>query len=394
MSQQLINLNPDLQRLRTEGFDVSIETGGTHLVLRNVPYVTSEGRVARGALISTLSLSGNKTNPPDSHTVMFAGEYPHDHRGKPIDAIRNSELLRDLGGDLKVKHQFSSKPKAGYVDYFEKMSTYANILSAPAAHLEPGATPRTYEIHEAEDDSPFVYLDNASGRAGISEITAKLSRRSVAIIGLGGTGSYLLDLLAKTPVGLIEIFDDDIFEQHSAFRAPGAPSLETLQKRPKKVEYFNSIYRHMHKRIVPRATRITSENANELQRFEMVFICVDNAKSRATIVDALERNMVTFIDVGIGVEAVDGQLIGTLRTTTSTPTFRDHVRQRNRIPVHSAEDEDLYGTNIQIAELNSLNACLAVIKWKKLCGFYHDTENEHFSLFQVDGNHLLNEDTA
>jgi hypothetical protein len=36
--------------------------------------------------------------------------------------------------------------------------------------------------------------------------------------------------------------------------------------------------------------------------------------------------------------------------------------------------EDDHGTNIQIAELNALNAVFAVIKWKKECGFYADLE--------------------
>jgi len=48
--------------------------------------------------------------------------------------------------------------------------------------------------------------------------------------------------------------------------------------------------------------------------------------------------------------------------------------------------------NIQIADLNMLNAAFAVIKWKKLLGFYKDLENEHFSTYTVDGNLLVNED--
>ena len=32
--------------------------------------------------------------------------------------------------------------------------------------------------------------------------------------------------------------------------------------------------------------------------------------------------------------------------------------------------ENVYRANIQIAELNALNASLAVIKYKQLCGFY------------------------
>ena len=35
---------------------------------------------------------------------------------------------------------------------------------------------------------------------------------------------------------------------------------------------------------------------------------------------------------------------------------------------------------------------LAVIKWKKLSGFYCDLEREHHSTYTLDGNMLLNED--
>ena len=41
-----------------------------------------------------------------------------------------------------------------------------------------------------------------------------------------------------------------------------------------------------------------------------------------------------------------------------------------------------------------LSAVFAVIKWKKLCGFYCDLENEHHSTYTLDGNMLLNEDQS
>jgi hypothetical protein len=53
-----------------------------------------------------------------------------------------------------------------------------------------------------------------------------------------------------------------------------------------------------------------------------------------------------------------------------------------------------YARNIQIADLNALNAILAVIKWKKLFGFYVDFEQEHHSTYTVNGNLLLNEDSG
>ena len=39
-----------------------------------------------------------------------------------------------------------------------------------------------------------------------------------------------------------------------------------------------------------------------------------------------------------------------------------------------------------------LNAVMAVIKWKKLYGFYADDEHELFSAYTIAANQLLNDD--
>jgi len=44
---------------------------------------------------------------------------------------------------------------------------------------------------------------------------------------------------------------------------------------------------------------------------------------------------------------------------------------------------DIYRTNIQIGELNALNACLAVIKFKQLRGFYLEAESPFHFLFDI-----------
>ena len=82
-----------------------------------------------------------------------------------------------------------------------------------------------------------------------------------------------------------------------------------------------------------------------------------------------------------------------VRTTASTPGHTEHIWDNDRISF-ADEADDEYDQNIQIAELNMLNAALAVIKWKKIFGFYTDFEHEHSSTYTIDGNHLLNEDQA
>jgi hypothetical protein len=127
---------------------------------------------------------------------------------------------------------------------------------------------------------------------------------------------------------------------------------------------------------------------------DFVFLSIDDGTAKRTIVAALEEYGIPFIDVGMGVYESEGSLAGLLRVTTSTPQKREHVREKNRIPFSSSDDENGYSQNIQIADLNALNAALAVVKWKKLRGFYRDLEREHFSVYAVDGSHLLNEDQA
>ncbi|GAA0727076.1 ThiF family adenylyltransferase [Sphingomonas japonica] len=365
-----------------------------HLVVGNVPYVTPAGTVARGSLVSTLTLAGERTQRPDTHVAMFAGLTPCDSRGVPLSRIINSSARQVLGGGLAVDHMFSSKPAVGYyADYHEKMSTYAAILANEAAAIEPEATARTRRVVANDDPgSPFVYLDTATSRAGIGEVAQRLVGERVAIVGLGGTGSYVLDQVAKTPVDRIDLFDGDDFLQHNAFRAPGAASLDELHVRPTKVGYLAAIYSRMHRNVVPHAVRLEPDNLGLLAGATFVFLCLDDGDAKAAIIAELERLDLPFIDVGMGLHLVDGALVGQLRVTTSTPGMREQVRSKGRIPLQGAGLDDLYARNIQVADLNMVNAGLAVMRWKRLRGFYVDLEREHFSLYTLDGNHLLNED--
>ena len=99
-----------------------------------------------------------------------------------------------------------------------------------------------------------------------------------------------------------------------------------------------------------------------------------------------------FVDVGMGLELDEGSLGGILRVTASTPEKRDHARQR--ISFVGGGAKDIYASNIQVADLNALNAVLAVVKWKKIRGFYRDLEREHHCTYTTDGNMLINGDLA
>lgn len=237
----------------------------------------------------------------------------------------------------------------------------------------------------------FKYPDTNSSRAQIEFLNRKFEHQKIAIIGMGGTGAYILDQVAKTPVKEIHIFDNDIFQLHNAFRAPGAISIEKLEcsEALKKVDYYYNVYSQMHNGIVPHNEIITSENLYSLKEFSFIFVCVDKNDARYTITQGALKLGITFIDVGLGVNKLSDSLIGTVRVTVGTETKNDHLI--NRIGSDEFNEND-YKTNIQIADLNCFNAMLAIIKWKKLSGFYQDIKNEHNILYFINTNKFLNED--
>ena len=391
MPHKLINLSPDLKKLRDEGFEVEIKAA--YLLINSVPYLNSNKEIKLGTLVSELTLAGNKTTKPQSHVVHFIGDFPCDKNGTPIEPIRNVSNNQTLADGLVVNHSFSNKPQGGYVDYYEKMITYNKIISAPVQSINDSVTAKTFKVVESVDEeSAFHYIDTNSSRADINLISDKLKTHKLGIIGLGGTGSYILDLVAKTPAQEIHLFDGDVFVQHNAFRAPGAASIEKLRDAPKKTDYFQEIYSKMHRHIYSHSDYIKSSNIDQLLGMDFVFICIDKGSIKKLIVNKLEESEISFIDTGMGVEVVNDMLIGIIRVTTSTEENRKHIREKERIAFLDGDGNDDYSKNIQIADLNALNASLAVIKWKKLCGFYNDFEKEHHSTYSLDVNMLLSED--
>ena len=391
MSRALFSRNADLAKLREEGYFVQVVGG--FLVMREVPYVDADRKVRRGTLISSLALAGDTTRPPDTHVIHFDGDYPCNAEGEAIRAISNQTAHFDLGHGLTAEHAFSSKPDGGYRDYHHKMTTYASIVAGPAAVIDDTATPRPYRALEEEEDadSMFNYVETASDRVGIGALTARLAGQRIAIIGLGGSGTYILDMIAKTPVAEIRLFDDDEFLTHNAFRAPGAPSLDDLRDAPLKVHHFKAIYERMHRGITAVPKAITPETLDLLEGIDFAFLSMDAGEAKAALIALLNQRSVSFIDIGMGLEFGDQGLSGILRVTTSTPTARGSC---SRIPLAGGGVGDVYASNIQVADLNALNAVLAVIKWKKLSGFYCDLEGEHHSTYTLDGNMLLNEDQS
>lgn len=140
MLQQLINHNTDLNRLHEDGYQ--LEVNGGHLLAHQIPYVNENAEIKLGTLVCVLTFaSPTRLAPPQDHTIFFCGEKPCDKNGAPLDAIINNSNSQQLANSILVNHYFSSKPKAGnYANYYDKIRTYAEILSSQAMAIDKMVT--------------------------------------------------------------------------------------------------------------------------------------------------------------------------------------------------------------------------------------------------------------
>ncbi|MBT1157123.1 ThiF family adenylyltransferase [Aminobacter anthyllidis] len=364
---QLASHNADIQMLIDRGYALRLDSN--YLAARDIPYLDAEGGLCWGAIVSTIKdIDGTRVQPED-HQVFFAGGVPHGLDGKPIPMLGGGAATVTLAkDDIVVQRSFSNKPPGGLPDFFVKFEHYLSILSGPAIHKYPNANPFTFDVDEdAGPESVFHFRDTLTSRALIGDLAAKFASEVVAVIGLGGTGAYVLDFLVKTNVREIKGFDPKPFHVHNAFRSPGRLLQDELDK--PKAEVYRQRYENFRKGLHLEAKAIDSNCEADFAGVTFAFVCVDKGTARAEIFDLLMRLGIPFIDVGMGLVRQNGALAGMVRTTTFLPENAAEVRGKGLVPLTDPPGNE-YRLNIQIAELNALNASIAMLRYKQHCGFY------------------------
>ncbi|TAL90064.1 MAG: ThiF family adenylyltransferase [Candidimonas sp.] len=381
--QALASRNPFIDRIVKQGYDVGFINA--HLVIFGVPYLNASGELKYLDMISPLDLrEGNLIDRPSDHKVYFAGEIPCNIDGQKI-GVGTAQEVRRVSDQIVGDRMLSSKPEGmrQYDSIEEKINQYLALISSPAIHKYPDVTPRrALKKHLEAALSPLKFPDALSAREGVVELSHKLRKHKVAIIGCGGTGAYVLDYVAKTHLEEIHLFDDDIVHVHTLFRLPGAYGAKHLGM--PKVEVLAEAYGHFHGGVKPHVERVDQNNIACLAGFDFVFVCVDDAPSRQMIAQACHNASVPFVDVGMGLNKGANGLYGFVRTAGGERGDFDRLNGTQHLPAQNAHDRE-YRNQPQIAELNALNAAIAVIRFKQHMGFFDRLTDSHAVVFDVAG---------
>ncbi|GAA3929051.1 ThiF family adenylyltransferase [Chitinophaga oryziterrae] len=388
-SLRLVSHNDDLKKLRDKGYAIALDSD--HLVIRDIPYLDEHGELKVGAIVCKLLFIDKDHVHQDDHQIYFSGSHPYELNGLKIANFGGGPVSIQLQSpDIKVERSFSNKPTATgkYADHFEKIENYVALISGPAMEKYPEATPYTFKEYVSVGDSIFKFNDSLTSRAGIGDLSARFNDEVIAIIGLGGTGAYILDFLVKTPVQQIRGFDLDTYHIHNAFRSPGALSNEELGQ--SKAEVYQRRYENFRHGLQLEPKFILAGSEDELAGVTFAFVCVDKGESRAKIHELLLKLYIPFIDVGVGLNRDSGAISGLIRTTYYSAESAQAIAEKKLAPMADYPD-DVYKANIQISELNALNASIAVLRYKQIRGFYRDDNKFYNMLFDISDNRNVGE---
>ena len=366
---------------KQSGFEVEDHPGSNPSVARAVRVPC----LLLGGILGTCTVETSydpATGKPDSrvggdvHAVKVTIDAEYDGRVYHSDSSPIGNLV---GGDGKTWSNISIK--RGAPSQPEPDETAHDLLHRYAKHLVGAVASAGHsEVISRALPDPFHIPNTFEARAGIAPVQDHIRGDRIAIIGLGGTGSFLLDLIAKTPLSEIHLLDSDRVGWHTLMRAPGVPTAEEIEQVRRgsllKVDYYRSKYPAFRGGIHAHPVRVDSpemfaEFVSE-HPIDFAFICIDQlAEGDSARQDAVYRAVsaagVPFIDSGVSITVEDSAVRGAV-TTTAYEAGSDVWE--GAVPNARLHGDAPGYRNVQLPEVNAAAAVLAVMEWRRRTGQY------------------------
>lgn len=134
-----------------------------------------------------------------------------------------------------------------------------------------------------------------------------LSAAHIAVVGLGGGGSHVVQQLAHVGIGTFTIIDPDVAEESNLNRLIGAAQQDVDDERPKV-----DISERLVKGVLPTARVLKHRHrwqdvAEHLRDADIIVGCVDSYSERYQLEKSARRFITPYIDIGMDVsETPDG----------------------------------------------------------------------------------------
>ena len=181
--------------------------------------------------------------------------------------------------------------------------------------------------------------------------------------------------MVKTPVAEIHLLDGDRMDWHNFMRAPGAPTCEEIESqrrdRPLKVDYYRAKYAGLPEGVHAHGVRVGDPGGFaefiSAHPVDCAFVCIDqepdsDSPRQDMVYSSLSEAGVPFVDSGVSITLSNDQVGGVVATSvydagsTAWMDWIPNARVLGDAPGYR---------NVQLPEVNSLAASLAVMAWRR-----------------------------
>lgn len=372
------------------GFTVESEAGVLRAV--GVPCLLNGG--IKGTCILETSFDSTSGEPTSQvgGAVHGAKVSTSQHLDGCVYEADGSPIGNNIDGDgqswscISIKRGVQGSPQAD--------RSASDLLHRYAKRIVGAASSAGHSVPVSPSaPSPFNIPNTFEARAGMASIQDRVRGQSVAIIGLGGTGSYILDQVAKTPVSNIHLLDSDKVDWHTLFRAPGAPTAEEIESVRNgtmlKVDYYRSKYAPLRKYIQAHPVQVDSTSMwrDFLSAYpiDYAFVCIDqetdtDSPRRDAVYLALSETQVPFVDSGVNISVESGTVAGSVTTSAYEA---GSTAWETAVPNARVAGEHPGYRNSQLPEVNAMAASLAVMEWRRRTGQYSSESTSLLHKFKL-----------
>ena len=381
------------------GFTVRVESDVLRAI--RVPCLLAGGVVGTCTIEKSYDLASGKPNDRIGgavHAVRITADEEHDGRvyhadGNPIESY--------IDGDEKTWSNISIRK--GSQGSPEEDESASDLIHRYAKQIVGAVSAAGYsETASLVKRGPFKIPNTFEARAAVGPVQDRIRDQRITIIGLGGTGAYVLDLVAKTPVMEIHLLDSDDVNWHNFIRAPGAPTAEEIESRHKgrlrKVDYYYSKYASLREGIHPHAARVDSPSTFgeflSAHPIDYAFVCIDqladgDSPRQDVVYCALSEAAVPFIDSGVSITLDDHAVRGVVTTSAYAAGC---VAWKEAIPNARVKGNVPGYRNVQLPEVNALAASLAVMEWRRRTEQYVSESASFLHRFRLETPRIVRAD--
>ena len=373
------------------GFTVRVESDVVRAV--GVPCLLAGGVVGTCTMEKSCDLASGRPSKRIGGDVHVVRVRPDKSKDGLVYKVDGTPIGNPIAGDGKTWSDISIR-KGGQGSPEEDKST-SDLIHRYAKQIVGAVSAAGYsETASLAIQGPFKIPNTFEARAAIGPVQDRIRKQRIAIIGLGGTGAYVLDLMVKTPVPEIHLLDADNVDWHNFMRAPGAPTIEEIDSRQKggirKVDYYHSKYASLREGIYPHAIRV--DNSSVFDEFlsahpiDYAFVCIDqltdgDSSRQDAVYCALSEAAIPFIDSGVSITLEDCTIRGAV---TIGAYAAGSAAWKEAIPNARVEGNVPGYRNVQLPEVNALAASLAVMEWRRRTEQYVSESNSSLHKFKLE----------